>query len=98
MSDVASSAGPDQSIDRLVRQQLHLSLHHVTIMVRDQDRSLRFYRDQLGFNLVADVRLESGDRWVAVLLLMAPQSLDSLLRSPTLKNTSSLVGAVTSFL
>ena len=35
-------------------------------MVHDQDRSLRFYRDQLGFNLVVDARMESGDRWVAV--------------------------------
>ncbi len=37
-----------------------------TIFVRDQDRSLQFYLDQLGFRLVADVRFESGDRWLAV--------------------------------
>src|SRR5438552_6830880 len=60
------SPWPDQSINRLGRHQLHLSLHHVTILVRDQDRSLRFYMDQLGFNLVVDVRMESGERWVAV--------------------------------
>jgi len=34
--------------------------------VRDQDRSLRFYLDQLGFHLALDARLQSGDRWVAV--------------------------------
>ena len=66
MSNSALSPGPDQSTNSLDRQQLHLSLHHVTILVRDQDRSLRFYLDQLGFNLVVDARMESGDRWVAV--------------------------------
>jgi serine phosphatase RsbU (regulator of sigma subunit)/catechol 2,3-dioxygenase-like lactoylglutathione lyase family enzyme len=38
----------------------------VNIFVRDQDRSLRFYLDQLGFRLALDARLQSGDRWVAV--------------------------------
>ena len=66
MGNSASSPWPDQSTNRLVRQHLHLSLHHVTILVRDQDRSLRFYLDQLGFSLVVDARMESGDRWVAV--------------------------------
>jgi len=66
MSNSALSQGTDHSTNSLDRQQLHLSLHHVTILVRDQDRSLRFYLDQLGFKLVVDVRLESGDRWVAV--------------------------------
>src|SRR5438876_7067570 len=66
MSNSALSPGPDQSTNSLDRQQLHLSLHHVTILVRDQDRSLRFYLDQLGFSLVVDARLESGDRRTAV--------------------------------
>jgi catechol 2,3-dioxygenase-like lactoylglutathione lyase family enzyme len=65
MSHSALSQGTDQSTNSSNRQ-LHLSLHHVTIFVRDQDRSLRFYVDQLGFNLAIDARLESGDRWVAV--------------------------------
>jgi len=66
MSNSALSPGPDQYTNSLDRQPLHLSLHHVTILVRDQDRSLRFYLDQLGFSLVVDARLESGDRWTAV--------------------------------
>jgi serine phosphatase RsbU (regulator of sigma subunit)/predicted enzyme related to lactoylglutathione lyase len=49
-----------------VRQDLYLRLHCVNIYVRDQDRSLRFYLDQLGFHLAFDARLQSGDRWVAV--------------------------------
>jgi serine phosphatase RsbU (regulator of sigma subunit)/catechol 2,3-dioxygenase-like lactoylglutathione lyase family enzyme len=48
------------------RQEQYLRLHCVNIFVRDQDRSLRFYLDQLGFHLAFDTRLQSGDRWVAV--------------------------------
>jgi serine phosphatase RsbU (regulator of sigma subunit) len=46
--------------------QSFLSLHAVRVFVRDLDRSLRFYVDQLGFRLAIDARLQSGERWVAV--------------------------------
>jgi serine phosphatase RsbU (regulator of sigma subunit)/catechol 2,3-dioxygenase-like lactoylglutathione lyase family enzyme len=49
-----------------VSPNIHLRLHCVNVYVRDQDRSLRFYLDQLGFHLAFDARLQSGDRWVAV--------------------------------
>jgi serine phosphatase RsbU (regulator of sigma subunit) len=44
----------------------HLRIHAVRVFVRDQERSLRFYLDRLGFRLAFDARLESGQRWVAV--------------------------------
>jgi serine phosphatase RsbU (regulator of sigma subunit) len=44
----------------------HLRIHAVRVFVRDQDRSLRFFLDKLGFKLAFDARLESGQRWVAV--------------------------------
>lgn len=44
----------------------HLRVHAINIYVRDQDQSLRFYTDQLGFGLAFDAQLQSGDRWVAV--------------------------------
>jgi serine phosphatase RsbU (regulator of sigma subunit) len=44
----------------------YLRIHAVNIFVRDQERSLRFYLDQLGFNLAFDAQLQSGERWVAV--------------------------------
>lgn len=44
----------------------HLRVLCVNVYVRDQNRALRFYLDQLGFNLAFDARLQSGDRWVAV--------------------------------
>jgi serine phosphatase RsbU (regulator of sigma subunit)/predicted enzyme related to lactoylglutathione lyase len=43
----------------------HLSLHHITIFVRDADRSVKFYTEQLGFKLIADVQFPGG-RWTAV--------------------------------
>jgi serine phosphatase RsbU (regulator of sigma subunit)/catechol 2,3-dioxygenase-like lactoylglutathione lyase family enzyme len=61
--------------------QPHLRIHAVNIYVHDQDRSLRFYLDQLGFNLAFDANFGSGGRWVAVappdgsavLILIAPK-------------------------
>jgi phosphoserine phosphatase RsbU/P len=44
----------------------HLRIHAINIFVHDQDQSLRFYLDQLGFSLVGDVTFGSGERWVAV--------------------------------
>ena len=54
-----SSPPPDDT-------QRHLRLHSVDVYVRDQERSLRFYLDQLGFELAFDARLHTGRRWVAV--------------------------------
>jgi serine phosphatase RsbU (regulator of sigma subunit)/catechol 2,3-dioxygenase-like lactoylglutathione lyase family enzyme len=53
--------GPD-----LDSNALHLRIHAINIFVRDQDRSVRFYVDQLGFDLAFDAQLQNGDRWVAV--------------------------------
>jgi catechol 2,3-dioxygenase-like lactoylglutathione lyase family enzyme len=47
-------------------QEPHLRIHAVRIFVRDQERSLRFFREKLGFDLAFDSRLQSGQRWVAV--------------------------------
>jgi serine phosphatase RsbU (regulator of sigma subunit)/catechol 2,3-dioxygenase-like lactoylglutathione lyase family enzyme len=44
----------------------YLRIHAVNIFVRDQERSLRFYIDQLGFELAFDARIQSGQRWIAV--------------------------------
>jgi serine phosphatase RsbU (regulator of sigma subunit)/catechol 2,3-dioxygenase-like lactoylglutathione lyase family enzyme len=66
MGGSLSTYRADGSAPRANPQDLHLRLHCVNIFVRDQDRSLRFYLDQLGFHLAFDARLQSGDRWVAV--------------------------------
>ncbi len=59
MSTPPSSYGPD-------RQPPYLRIHAVNIFVRNQERSLEFYLDKLGFTLAFDARLQSGRRWVAV--------------------------------
>ncbi len=41
-------------------------MHAINIYVRDQDESLRFYVDSLGFQVAFDAVLQSGERWVAV--------------------------------
>src|ERR1041385_7543586 len=59
-----------------------LGIHAVNVYVRDQDRSLRFFVEQLGFNVAFNTRLQSGERSVAVappdgsavLALVAPPS------------------------
>ena len=62
------------------RETSYLRVHAVNVFVRDQDQSLRFYVDQLGFSLAFDLRSQKGQRWVgvapphgtAVLTLIAP--------------------------
>jgi serine phosphatase RsbU (regulator of sigma subunit)/predicted enzyme related to lactoylglutathione lyase len=59
-------------------------MHCVNVYVRDQDRSLRFYLERLGFHLAFDTRLQTGERWVAVappdgtaILALVPAKPDS---------------------
>ena len=76
MASSSSRDWGDRSAFRLDREDLYLRVHCITVFVRDQDRSLQFYRDQLGFDVMFDVRLESGpglrpgppsgDRWLGV--------------------------------
>jgi serine phosphatase RsbU (regulator of sigma subunit)/predicted enzyme related to lactoylglutathione lyase len=63
---MATSPPPDPHAFRPDRRDPYLRVLCVNIFVRDQDRSLRFYVDQLGFGLVVDENYESGGRWVAV--------------------------------
>ena len=69
---------------RLDREDPYLRLLCVNIFVRNQDRSLRFYVEQLGFGLVLDESYESGGRWVAV----APPDGNTVLALVTPKRNS----------
>ena len=75
---------PSPGTIRLDRQDPYLRVLCVNIFVRDQDRSLRFYVDQLGFALVVDENYESGGRWVAV----APPDGNTVLALVTPKRNS----------
>src|SRR5579859_1460437 len=48
------------------RAEMHLGVHCINVYVRDQDRSLNFYVEQLGFRVAFDAKLQSGERMVAV--------------------------------
>lgn len=56
----------NRSVLRLDGQDPYLCLHFVIIYVRDQDRSLQFYVDKLGFRVAVDHRFADGQRWIEV--------------------------------
>lgn len=51
---------------RLDTETPYLRLHFVSVYVSDQERSLRFFVEKLGFTPGSDVRFASGNRWVEV--------------------------------
>lgn len=51
---------------RLDGVEPYLRLHFVSVYVRDQERSMRFFVDKLGFKVVADAQFASGNRWIEV--------------------------------
>jgi serine phosphatase RsbU (regulator of sigma subunit)/predicted enzyme related to lactoylglutathione lyase len=58
-----------QAVDRAPvqadRQNPYLRIFKSNVFVRDHDRALKFYVDQLGFSVLAEARFEFG-RWVAI--------------------------------
>jgi serine phosphatase RsbU (regulator of sigma subunit)/predicted enzyme related to lactoylglutathione lyase len=64
MTITVPSAENAQSLDG--RQHPYLRLNSITVFVRDQKRSLRFYVEQLGFGVAVDARLPNGEWWLAV--------------------------------
>ena len=72
-----------------------LRLHAVTLYVKDQERSLRFYLDTLGFRLAFDARVEAGQRMVAVSPPDGAAVL-SLVQPPRGSSQARLIGRATS--
>jgi serine phosphatase RsbU (regulator of sigma subunit) len=68
LADRSADASPSDPDSHGLRHTAaaYLGVHAVRVFVRDQERSLRFYLDTLGFRLAFDARLQSGQRWVAV--------------------------------
>ena len=82
MSNPATTQWP-KTTPRLDSQLPYLRILFITIHVRDVDRSIRFYVDQLGFNLIFDSPIGDG-RFVVVgppdgsaMLCLAPAQPDS---------------------
>lgn len=78
MEEVRTAVSPAVRLDR---QDPYLRLLCVNIFVKNQDRSLQFYVEKLGFRIVVDANYETGGRWIAVappdgnvvLALIAPE-------------------------
>ena len=68
---MGNSPAPDRGDISYSRQaaeflQPFLRLHLATLWVRDQERSRRFFVDQLGFKVLVDVEAPGGGRWIVV--------------------------------
>lgn len=50
----------------LDREDLFLRINFVSVYVKDQERSKRFFSEQLGFRPAIDVQFASGYRWIEV--------------------------------
>jgi len=71
-----------------------LRMHAVNVYARDQERSLRFFLDTLGFQLAFDARVESGERLVAVTPPDGTTVL-ALIQPPPRSLRSKLIGRAT---
>src|SRR4029078_7217446 len=71
-----------------------LRMHAVNVYVRDQERSLRFFLDTLGFQLASDARVESGERVVAA-TPPAGTTVLALIQPPPHSLRSKLIGRAT---
>jgi serine phosphatase RsbU (regulator of sigma subunit)/catechol 2,3-dioxygenase-like lactoylglutathione lyase family enzyme len=67
MADDSTLAWTNRSVLRPGREGPYLCIQDIVVFVRDLDRSLHFYVDQLGFELIADKRVTTdGVGWVEV--------------------------------
>ena len=64
-NDRRMSGSPGPNIGDPCQQGPYLRIFKSNVFVRDHDRSLKFYVEQLGFCVLADARFEFG-RWVAI--------------------------------
>ncbi len=66
MASSEISFGINRTILRPHGDGPYLGLHFAIVYVRDQERSLRFYTEQLGFNVAVDHTFPNGSRWIEV--------------------------------
>jgi len=66
MSDARSPLWNFNPVTRLNRKDPYLLLQQVTLFVRDQERSLRFFVDRLGFSVALDYNSPEYGRWLMV--------------------------------
>ena len=70
MGSSPSPVRPEHPAARLEPQDPYLRLQSVRIVARDSGRSVPFYVDQLGFNLIFDARTWPRRRWLRASTVM----------------------------
>ena len=94
MRDFSWTKEADAAVVGLNPERPFFGIHAVNVFVRDQDESLKFYVEKLGFDLLFDARLQSGERWVAV----APpdgSAVVALIAPPPQSSQCRLIGRAT---
>jgi serine phosphatase RsbU (regulator of sigma subunit) len=94
MHDFSWKKEADGSVAGEKPERPFFGIHSVNVFVRDQDESLRFYVEKLGFGVLFDARLQSGQRWVAVAPPDGSAVLALIAPSPQ-SNQQKLVGRAT---
>ena len=56
----------NRTVLRPAREEQYLSIQDIVVFVRDLDVSKRFYVQQLGFELLTERSLPTGERWIEV--------------------------------
>lgn len=56
----------NRTVLRAAREDPYLSIQDIVVFVRDLDVSKQFYTQQLGFELITEQRLPTGERWIEV--------------------------------
>lgn len=78
--DAQDPRGNQKVGERRLSIAMKAKISSVTVFVDDQDESLAFYTDKLGFEVAADVRTPDGFRWLTV---APPESDVQLVLFPT---------------
>ena len=66
MAGDASLSWTNRIVPRPGREEHYLCIQDIVVFVRDLERSRQFYVEQLGFELILDSQLSSGQRWLEV--------------------------------
>src|SRR6201993_3652218 len=66
MASDAFLSWANRTVLRPGREEPYLSIQDIVVFVRDLDVSKPFYLQQLGFELITEQRLPTGERWIEV--------------------------------
>jgi serine phosphatase RsbU (regulator of sigma subunit)/predicted enzyme related to lactoylglutathione lyase len=66
MASDAFLSWANRTVLRPGREEPYLSIQDIVVFVRDLDVSKPFYLEQLGFELLTEQRLPTGERWIEV--------------------------------